>query len=91
VQRGRPKRFGGVENMGKKGPIRQAMEHLGQIGVHALALPGCENNDVEKRHQLCNLKPRQPVHAMRARSCNSRLDNEGDLGYRPFLRSRLMA
>ncbi len=34
------------DDMREQGPARKRMQHLGQIRVHALALPGGEDDDV---------------------------------------------
>ena len=39
-------RLGRVEHVRQQRPAGQWVQHLGQVGVHALALPGGENDDV---------------------------------------------
>jgi hypothetical protein len=43
----RSERTRGLEHMGKQRPARQAVQHLRQRGMHALALPGGKDDDVD--------------------------------------------
>ena len=40
-----PEFLGGSEDVAQEGPTGQAMQNLGQIGLHAGALPGGEDGD----------------------------------------------
>jgi hypothetical protein len=37
----------GIKHMREHGLSSNGMQYLGQIGLHALALPGSENNDIQ--------------------------------------------